>query len=97
MLERLDRLYRFGLEFEPANALARQAAEAAAIGFPHGVSAFSRTTRPDAVTARCSEVEQHFQIVKTGRNPYHFTIELPREVTDEVAAIFNQLFERRRG
>ena len=48
------------------------------------------------VVARAStnEAPQHFVVHKTGRNPYHVTIELPRPVTDEVAAQFNRLFGR---
>lgn len=91
---RPERLYRFGLEAEPADRLARQAAQAEENGFPHGVSAFSQSSRPDATSAERSEVEKYFPIHKTGRNPYHYTVELPKPVTQEVAKLFNKIFGR---
>jgi hypothetical protein len=89
-----DRLYRFGLEIESAQDLGRQAAESKARGFPHGVSVFGRSTRPDAASALRVDVEAHFVVHKTGRNPFHYTIELPEPVTDSVAERFNALFGR---
>ena len=87
-------LYRFGLEPESAERLAEQAADAERQNFTHGVPVFSRTTRRDAVSASRVEVERHFRVHKTGRNPYHYTVELPKPVTDQVAALFNHLFGR---
>src|SRR3954468_19142910 len=89
-----ERLFRFGLEWETADDLARQAAESRARGFPHGVSAFSRSSRPDAASVLRVEIEAHFVVHKTGRNPFHYTIELPDLVTDRVAGLFNALFGR---
>ena len=90
-----EKLYRFGLLPEAAEKLARESAEAEATGrFPHGVSAFSFSTRSDAASANRQNVELRFTVIKTGANPFHFTIELPRPVTEEVAMTFNRLFGR---
>jgi hypothetical protein len=89
-------LYRNGIEAESAESLARQSSDAAAAGFPHGVSAFSKSSRPDAMVANGTDVAELFQIVKTGKNEFHFTIELPNPVTQEVADAFNALFGRSR-
>jgi len=88
-------LYRFGLGAESAEKLAAEAASAEASGFPHGVSVFGRSSRPDASRALRSEVEQYFEVQKTGKNPYHYTVKLPREVTQQTADRFNSLFGRR--
>ncbi|MEO5841553.1 MAG: RHS repeat-associated core domain-containing protein, partial [Acidimicrobiales bacterium] len=86
-------LFRFGVDPESADDLARQAAAAQAEGLPHGVSTFSRSSRPDAVKANAPDVDAVFPVIKT-RGPYHYTVELPDPVTDDVAEIFNQLFGR---
>jgi hypothetical protein len=88
------RLYRFGLGSESAEKLGADAAAAVAIGFPHGVSTFSRSNRPDAASAPRSQVEEFFRVVKTGRSPFHYTVVLPRPVTTETADTFNRLFGR---
>jgi RHS repeat-associated protein len=89
------RLARFGLAAETAESLSKQAAEAEATGnFPHGVSTFSESTRKDAAWADASEIKRHFSIEKTGGNPYHYTIVLPKPVTQKVADTFNSLFGR---
>jgi hypothetical protein len=75
-------------------SIAILAPEAEAAGFPHRVSVFSRTSRPDAVSAPYAEVAARFRVHKTGRNPYHYTVELPKPITDEVAVLFNQIFAR---
>ena len=91
---RPDRLFRFGLDPETIEELALQAAAAENRGFPHGVSAFSRSDRPDSVSASAAEIEEKFALHKTGANPFHYTIELPKPVTQEVADLFNGLFGR---
>jgi hypothetical protein len=92
------KLYRYGTEAESAGALAEQSRAAAAQGFPHGVSVRSRI-RPDrlplASVASRSAVEKVFPVMKTGRDPFHFTVVLPDEVTPEAADAFNALFGRR--
>jgi hypothetical protein len=90
----VDVVYRFGLDPESAASLARQAAHAELNGFPHGVSVFSRTTRADASRAVVFDVRAYFQMHKTGTNPYHYTVELPRPVTELVAQQFSRLFGR---
>lgn len=89
-----DRLYRFGLRPESATDLAQQAAEAERDGLPHGISVFSRSARPDAISALRLDIEEQFVVHKTGRNPFHYTIELPRPVTERDAAVLNRLFGR---
>jgi hypothetical protein len=89
-----DRLYRFGLEAESAEQLARDAADAERRDFPHGISAFSRSSRLDAASAPRRDIEQRFRVHRTGRNPYHYTIELPKPVTEAVAGRINRLFGR---
>jgi RHS repeat-associated protein len=87
-------LFRFGTEPESADALAQDAARGPRNGFPHGVSAFSRSTRSDAVKAPRSEVEKYFVVVKTGTNKYRYTVIMPSEITQDVADRFNSLFGR---
>jgi hypothetical protein len=89
-----SRLYRYGLEPESADGLARDAAAAEMRGYLYGVSVFSRSSRPAAASAQRAEVEAAFPAHKTGRNPYHYTVELPKPVTDAVADLFNRLFGR---
>jgi hypothetical protein len=79
---------------ESAAELAKDAANAERNGFLHGVSTFSRTVRSDAASAFRAEVEAHFAVHKTGKNPYHFTIELPKPVPEATAELFNRLFDR---
>lgn len=89
-------LFRFGTNWESAESLAQQAAAAEANNFPHGVSTFSQSTRPDAVSALQEEVKKYFPVIKTGKNKFHYTVELPKPVTEEVANLFNSLFGRKR-
>jgi hypothetical protein len=87
-------LYRFGEAPESAAKLADAAAQAERILGIHGVSATARRPRQPASSAKRSDIEQHFPVHKTGRDPMHRTIELPRPVTEEVADLFNRLFGR---
>ncbi|MCI0690836.1 hypothetical protein L0337_02395 [candidate division KSB1 bacterium] len=84
-------LYRFGFKRESAAELAQQAAKAEKMIGIHGVSVRSKASFP-APSAPRSEVEKHFPIHKTGKDPCHYTVELPRPVTKEVAETFNNLF-----
>ena len=85
-------LYRARNGPESATRLGNKAAEAEAAGFPHGVSVSSKPLdgRKCAV-ASCSEVKKQFKVTKTGRDPNHYTVELPKPVTKEVAEKFNSL------
>ena len=58
----------------------------------HGVSTTSipKPTLPSG-SALMSDVQKAFNIFKTG-GPGHFTVELPKPVTDSVVQIFNSLF-----
>jgi hypothetical protein len=89
-----QRLYRFGLEPETAQELEAACEGAVPRGFPDGVSVRTESGRPDAAMASRSEVELYFTVHKTGRNPYHYTVELPHPVTDEAAETFNRVFGR---
>jgi hypothetical protein len=89
-----ERLYRFGLAYESAEALARDCLKAVAKGYPHGVSTFTRSSRNDAVSALRTEVERHFPVIQTGRNRFHRTVVLPADITEDVAELFNRLFGR---
>ena len=89
-------LTRYGSE--AATTTERLAAEAAkAEAHPnYGVHGVSVTSKPnplhEAGSAMRSEVEKLFTVKKTGNNPHHFTVELPKPVTDAVTKIFNRLF-----
>ena len=87
-------LFRFGLERETSSDLGAQALRAEAEGFPHGVSVFSTSSRADAVVASRAAVEELFEVVKTGNRSNHYTINLPKPVTDEIAETFNSIFGR---
>lgn len=87
-------LFRFGREPESAANLGADAAKAEANGFPHGVSVRSRTNRSDAMEASREAVEGVFNVIKTGKDPAHYTVELPNPVTQDVADLFNTLFGR---
>jgi hypothetical protein len=86
-------LYRYRNGPETATRLGRKAAEAEKAGFPHGVSV---TTSPDegrpCAVANCSDVQNVFDVTKTGTDPHHYTVELPKPVTQDVADDFNDLF-----
>jgi hypothetical protein len=58
---------------------------------------FDRTNREDAAAAVRAAVEKQFPVVQTSRNRHHFTMVLPKPVTDEVAERFNILFGRLGG
>jgi hypothetical protein len=90
-------LVRLGQNTESAEALAKQAANAEAHGFPHGVS----TNKVDRVkgsdklhkSANTSDVEKVFEVKQTGNKPKHHTVILPKPVTQQVADKFNELFK----
>lgn len=87
-------LYRFGPAPESAAKLADDAARAETVLGIHGVSATAKRPRRPAPSAHRSEIEKHFAVHNTGRDPAHRTIELPKPVTQEVADQFNRLFGR---
>ena len=91
-----DLLFRLGRDFETASDLESQCEAATANGFPHGISLLSRSSHPEAVSAARSSIEIQFRVLKTGKSPFHFTLELPHPVTDAVALKVNPLFGQRK-
>lgn len=86
-------LARYGTEPESAASLAEQAANAEAHGFPHGVSTkLTKTPIKSARNANIDDVQQHFPVQQTGRNPDHHTVILPKPITQAIADLFNSLF-----
>jgi hypothetical protein len=87
------KLVRFGDQPETVEKLATAAAAAEAnpqVGI-HGVSAFYRNPVPSS--AEFAAVKKEFNVYKTlGKG--HYTIELPKPVTQEVADRFNRVFGR---
>jgi hypothetical protein len=86
-------LHRSPERQESRQRLARKAAEAETSLGIHGVSAFSTPMPWPHSRAARTFVEQHFKVHNT-LGPTHRTIELPKPVTDEVAALFNRVFGR---
>jgi RHS repeat-associated protein len=90
-------LVRFGKGPETVSQLAADAARAEAAGFPHGVSTMlvNRVSGSDKAhrSAAAGEVQNHFKVEQTGRNPNHHTVHLPKPVTSEVADKFNKVFK----
>ena len=87
-------LYRFRNGPESAGRLGRKAAEAeSAIGI-HGVSTTTNIPSPGiACGVACyDDVVKAFPVHKTG-GPGHYTVELPKPVSPEDAAKFNDLFK----
>ena len=87
------KLVRYGSP-DTAEKLAADAARAeTTIGY-HGVSAMLRNLPafPHG-QADFGEAAKVFPIVKTGKDPSHYTVILPRPVTQEVADLFNSTFK----
>ena len=90
-------LKRLGTSRESAARLGRKAEEAErALGI-HGVSVTAGVPRGPASEALRDDVGRHFRVhdTPTRSDPYHRTVELPKPVSPEVAALFNSLFGRR--
>lgn len=92
-------LVRFGPGPETAEQLAADAARAEANGLPHGVSTkqVTRVSGSDRAhrSAPAAQVQKHFKVTQTGRNPKHHTVHLPKPVTHKVADRFNKVFKPR--
>ena len=88
-----DTLTRFGSDYENAEKFAADAANAESRGYTHGVSAIGDATWPGSI-ANYEDVASEFNVLKTGKNPSHYTIELPKPVTDAIAQTFNNIFGR---
>ena len=54
----------------------------------------SVTAKPGTIgKAVCmSKARESFNIIKTGKDIYHYTVELTKPVTKEVAKLFNEVF-----
>ena len=89
-------LKRLGTSRESAARLARKAADAEATIGVHGVSVTAGAAMGPATAASRGDVGRHFRVhdTPTRADPLHHTIELPKPVTPEVAALFNQIFGR---
>jgi len=93
-----DSLYRFGTGPPSAERLAADAEQAAANGYPYGVSTSSRLPSRIAESgefgpAPRSVIEQAgLGVEKTGRSPYHYTVTFPRPVDSGLAQTFNSIF-----
>jgi hypothetical protein len=86
-------LIRYGSP-DTVEKLAEDAARAEASLGHHGVSAILRN--PPSFPhgqAECDEAAQAFPIIQTGRNPHHYTVMLPKPVTQAVADLFNSVFK----
>jgi RHS repeat-associated protein len=92
-----DKLYRRGPR-DSKKLLESQAAaaEKSDIGI-HGVSVSSSSAAKEGQVVRSAsraDIEAAgFTIHKTGKDPNHFTVELPKPVTPDVARTFNDLFK----
>jgi hypothetical protein len=89
-------LKRLGTSRESAARLARKAVEAEAALGVHGVSVTAGAAMGPASAASRKAVQQRFRVHDTPAraDPLHRTVELPKPVTAEVAALFNQIFGR---
>lgn len=63
----------------------------------HGVSVSTSSAARDGQVVRCATVAAceaaGFKVHKTGRDPNHHTVELPKPVTPEIARKFNDVFQ----
>ncbi len=99
-----DQFVRRGTSWESPTRLDRQAKQALAVGFQHGVSVtapesnlrLSRDPTDVSQATRQAFDEAGFRVhpTPTRRDPHHHTVELPDPVTDEVAEVFNRVLGR---
>ncbi len=85
------KLFRYRNGPESAARLARKAQEAENKIGVHGVSTSMNNLGPGAQSVDASLAQQYFNVGQTGSDPFHFTIELPKPVTPQVANQFNSL------
>lgn len=90
------KLYRFGAAPETREKLAADAARAEGALRIHGVSTTSQVNPARGVppSAEVENIERHFRVHKTA-GPHHYTVELPKPVTQDVADLFNLIFGRK--
>jgi hypothetical protein len=102
-----DVLVRRGKNWESTSRLSRQAQDAEAAGFPHGVSVttpdsnarLARDPEDASTAARKALEDAGFPVhhTPTKRDPKHHTAQLPKPVMPEDARRFNEVFGRTRG
>ena len=85
-------LVRYGTQFTEEQ-LAAQAAEAEATIGIHGVSTFLRKAPGFGHgEVALEEAKKVFEIIQTGNNKSHFTVVIPKPVTEAVVNALNNLF-----
>jgi hypothetical protein len=96
------RLYRAAKGAESAARLGKQAAEAEAAGFPHGISVTGnpgkfRNPEEAGPGATIQEIQQQFEVqaTPTRSDPTHHTVVLPKPVTPADATKVNNIFREK--
>ncbi len=88
-------LTRFGeaseQTLERLTAEAAKAETKAQVDFTHGVSTMANSVKAGG-KALMSAVQEYFEVKKTGNNPNHYTVVLPKPVTQEVVDFFQKVF-----
>lgn len=88
---------RFGSEPETLETLKQKSQEAENNGYPHGVSVIERKpTTKDYVYNKVASrklARSNFEIVKIGPNPQHYTVKLPKNLTQKDVNKFNRIFK----
>ncbi|MGO9665463.1 MAG: RHS repeat domain-containing protein [Polyangia bacterium] len=88
-------LTRFGEASEhTVERLTTEAAKAetkAQVDFTHGVSTMANSVKAGG-KALMSAVQEYFEVKKTGSNPNHYTVVLPKPVTQQVVDLFKKVF-----
>jgi hypothetical protein len=86
------RLVRYGSP-DSIDKLVADAAKAEGVIGLHGVSAiFRKPPKGSHGQADFDEVTRHFPVIQTGANKAHYTVVLPKPVTQEITDLFNGLF-----
>lgn len=106
LVHNCEEFARLGTNWESTGRLSNQAQTAENGGWPHGVSVmpanvvndFARDPLDVSIASRTDIENAGFTLHHTPsrRNPDHYTLELPKPVTSQVARVFNQLFGRSR-
>jgi len=89
-------LFRRGA-YDSVKTLRTQADAAEKVIGVHGVSVSTSSAAKEGQVVRCAskcDVEAAgFSVQKTGKDPNHFTVELPKDITKDVAKKWNELFK----
>jgi RHS repeat-associated protein len=91
-------LFRFGNGPETTEGLIADAQRAVDNNFPWGISTMSKlpprflaSGEYRSTTVR-QIIEQGYNVIKTGKNPYHYTVQLPNPITPGVTGTVNAIF-----